>query len=101
MLAGLEAHTEARTRTGLPLLSSIPVLGYLFGSDSNREEQTQNVLFIVPTVVDVVRADARGRIGEAMRVFEEYDGDLDGVNLRGPAHDPRRAGARARRRGAR
>ena len=83
MLAGLEAQTEAGGKTGLPLLSQIPVLGYLFGTHSNREEKTQNVLFIVPTVVDVVQADARGRIGEALRLFEKYNGDLDGVDLNG------------------
>ena len=102
MLAGLDAHTEASTRTGLPLLSQIPVLGYLFGTDGNREEQTQNVLFIVPTVVDVVQSDARGRIGEALRVFEEYDGDIEEVDFIGQPARPRpRARASARRRSSR
>jgi hypothetical protein len=81
MLAGLNAHTEARTDTGLPLLSQIPVFGYLFGTHGNREEQTRNVLFIVPTVVDVVRTDARAHIVEALKVFEEYDGDLENIDL--------------------
>jgi pilus assembly protein CpaC len=99
MLAGLTAHTEAGGKTGLPLLSQIPVLGYLFGSHANREEKTQNVLFIVPTVVDVVQADARTRIGEAMDVFEQYDGDLDDVDLNGepPAGSARRPRRRGRR----
>jgi pilus assembly protein CpaC len=100
MLAGLNAHSEARTRTGLPLLSAIPVLGYLFGTDGNREEETQNVLFIVPTVVDVVEADAQRRISEAMQVFETYDGDLQGVDLAGPATRPKPR-MRARRRSRR
>jgi pilus assembly protein CpaC len=100
MLAGLNAHGEASTRTGLPLLSAIPVLGYLFGSDGNREEETQNVLFIVPTVVDVVQADAQRRIAEALRVFEAYDGDLDGIELMGPAIQPKPR-MRARRRSRR
>jgi pilus assembly protein CpaC len=98
MLAGLDAHTEASTRTGLPLLSQIPVLGYLFGSDGNREQQTQNVLFIVPTVVDVVETDARGRISEALRLFDSYDGDLDEVDLAGVPAERRVRGRRKGRR---
>ena len=98
MLAGLNAHTEASTRTGLPLLSAIPVLGYLFGTDGNREEQTQNVLFIVPTVVDVVQSDARTRISEALQIFEQFDGDLDEIDLQGEPPVQRR---RVRRRSSR
>jgi Flp pilus assembly secretin CpaC len=94
MLAGLNAHSEGKSDAGLPLLSQIPVLGYFFGTHGNREEKTQNVLFIVPTVVDVVQADARGRIAEALKVFERYDGDLDGINLSG---SPGAEAPRARR----
>ncbi|HEU5055658.1 MAG TPA: pilus assembly protein N-terminal domain-containing protein [Kofleriaceae bacterium] len=98
MLAGLNAHTEARTDTGLPLLSQIPVFGYLFGTHGNREEQTRNVLFIVPTVVDVVRADARAHIVDALRIFEEYDGDLEGIDLlQAPKDRGRKRKRKARR----
>jgi pilus assembly protein CpaC len=83
MLAGLNSHTETGGRTGLPLLSQIPVFGYLFGTRGNREEQIQNVLFIVPTVVDVVESDARARITEALGVFEQFDGDIAGIDLPG------------------
>jgi pilus assembly protein CpaC len=81
MLAGLTAHTESKTDAGLPLLSQIPVLGYLFGTRNNREEQVKNVLFIVPTVVDMVQANARGRITEALRVYERYGGGIDEVDF--------------------
>ena len=98
MLAGLNAHTEARTDTGLPLLSQIPVFGYLFGTHGNREEQTRNVLFIVPTVVDVVRADARAHIVDALRIFEEYDGDLEDIDLmQAPKDRGRKRKRKARR----
>lgn len=107
MLAGLNAHTDAATKTGLPLLSQIPVLGWLFGSHGNREEETKNVLFIVPTVVDVVRPSARRQIDEALELFEQYDGDLDGVDFIGtPAPEAERRSSdrdsrRNRRRGDR
>jgi pilus assembly protein CpaC len=98
MLAGLNAHTETRTDTGLPLLSQIPVFGYFFGTHGNREEQTRNVLFIVPTVVDVVRSDARAHIVEALRIFEEYSGNLEGIDLmQAPRERSRRKKRKARR----
>ena len=84
MLAGLNAHTETAGKSGLPILSQIPVLGYLFGSHTDREEQTQNVLFIVPTVVDMVESDARGRISDALKVFDDYDGHIDQVHFLKP-----------------
>lgn len=83
MLAGLDAHTETGSRSGLPAFSQIPVFGVLFGTHGRREERTQNVLFIVPNVVDVVESDARGRINDALKLFEQYDGDLDEVDLVG------------------
>jgi type II secretory pathway component GspD/PulD (secretin) len=76
MLAGLNSHSENYAASGLPLLSQIPVLGALFGSRTARDERRKVVLFIVPSVVDVVSAKARDRIGEALKIYSSYDGDL-------------------------
>jgi pilus assembly protein CpaC len=81
VLAGLTARNEARSQTGLPLASRIPIIGVLFGSNSSRSQETENLIFIVPTVVDAVSQQARARIREAMVVYAEYDGDLDEVRL--------------------
>lgn len=80
-LAGVVSESEAVSQTGLPGLSQIPVLGVLFGSNVNRSERTRNVVFIVPTIVDTVSDPARQQIREALRVFEEFDGDTDEVTL--------------------
>ncbi|RMH36664.1 MAG: hypothetical protein D6689_22040 [Deltaproteobacteria bacterium] len=74
VLAGLRSQSEAATREGLPVLSQIPVIGALFGRHGKRTEQVQNVLFIVPSVVDVVKMDARRRIGEALATYRAFDG---------------------------
>jgi hypothetical protein len=84
VLAGLFAKQKGRGRTGLPVLSQIPVIGALFGSHSGREQDIQNVIFIVPSVVDIVGDRARARIGEALSQYGEYDGDMDGVELLPP-----------------
>ena len=81
LLAGLIAESTASSQTGLPGLSQIPILGILFGSNSRQQQATQNVLFIVPTVVDVVPSAARSRIQDALEVYWEYSGGLDELQL--------------------
>lgn len=77
VLGGLSASSEIHTRSGLPLLSQIPLLGVLFGSDRVTRQETENVVFIVPSVVDAVHADARQYIREALDAYRSYDGDRD------------------------
>ena len=89
VLAGLTARSQARTRSGLPLLSDIPILGILFGSTTNRRQDSQNVIFIVPTVVDAVSVVARERVQEALEAYEKYEGDLEDVRLVEEATFPR------------
>lgn len=91
MLAGLSGRTEGKSKTGLPLLSQIPILGVLFGTHNKRSEATQNVLFIIPTVVDPVSMRGRERISEALRVFNSYEGDLESVDLIGPPPKARKS----------
>jgi pilus assembly protein CpaC len=93
VLAGLSAHTEASSRSGLPLLAQIPLLGALFGSTEHRTERSENAIFIVPTVVDAVSLDARERVRDALELFREYEGEIDGrlLRRRGP---PARRGTR-------
>jgi pilus assembly protein CpaC len=79
VLAGLSSHRATRQRSGIPVLSAIPVLGALFGSHGATEQASENAIIIVPTVVEVVSPEARDRIREALRAFEAFDGDLGAV----------------------
>ncbi len=81
VLGGLIARTESRTRAGLPGLSQIPVLGALFGVHSRRYEETEALVFIVPSVVDGVSLAQRNRIEEAIRVYEEFRGGVDETEI--------------------
>lgn len=92
VLAGLTASSETESRRGLPGLSQIPILGMLFGTHHSRSEQTENLIFIVPSVVDAVSSDTRDRLREAVRVFHAYDGDLEDEGL--PVLDTLREGER-------
>jgi pilus assembly protein CpaC len=92
MLAGITLDTENETRAGLPGLSQIPIFGALFGTHSGTSDQTRNVLFIVPTVVDVVSQQSRDRIGETLQIWEDYTGGASDVELFEPIHGNRAGG---------
>lgn len=79
MLAGLLARDEARGSGGLPLLSNIPVLGYLFGVHDHSRERTENVLLIVPSVVEAVAPARRARVRDALDAYGRFHGDFVGA----------------------
>ncbi|MHA0043379.1 secretin N-terminal domain-containing protein [Deinococcus sp. PEB2-63] len=51
LLSGLLATKETTTNAGVPFLSSIPVVGALFGSQSTNKQQTQLLVVITGTIV--------------------------------------------------
>ncbi len=77
ILAGLSSKSEVHTRSGLPGLSQIPLLGLLFGSERSTSQDLENIVMIVPSVVDATSEDAQRRIKEALQLFEEYDGNIE------------------------
>jgi pilus assembly protein CpaC len=83
-LAGLTAQSEGASKTGLPWLSQIPILGALFGLHASREERSDNLIFIVPSVVDAVALDARAHVRSALAAARAYEGQLDGKLLAPP-----------------
>jgi pilus assembly protein CpaC len=75
VLAGLSSASKQKTRSGLPFLSQIPVLGYLFGSERMNEQEVENVVFIVPTVVDATTRRDRKSVNSALEAYMKYSGD--------------------------
>jgi pilus assembly protein CpaC len=76
MLSGFKEATETMNATGIPGLMRIPILGYLFKSESETEEETENVLFITPTVIEHTSADNQQRIEDALKRYEKYGGHV-------------------------
>jgi pilus assembly protein CpaC len=76
MLSGFKEATETMNATGIPGLMRIPILGYLFRSESETEEETENVLFITPTVIEHTSADNQQRIEDALKRYEKYGGHV-------------------------
>lgn len=77
VLGGLTAKSQRSSKAGLPILSQIPLLGVLFGSHAHAESETENVVLIVPSVVDAVSMQDRERLNNALKRYSDYSGNLD------------------------
>lgn len=80
ILSGIRSSNRQHSVSGLPLLSQIPVLGILFGSHSNGEQETENAMFVIPSVVETVPKSSLDLIKNATNQFKDYSGDIDSVN---------------------
>ncbi len=52
VLGGLIVGREGQEDAGIPILSSIPLVGRLFSSKKNTEDRTELMVFIQPTVIN-------------------------------------------------
>jgi len=51
IIGGLIRDDVSRARAGIPLLSKIPVLGWLFGNTSDTEQRTELIILLTPRVI--------------------------------------------------
>jgi general secretion pathway protein D len=51
-LGGLISEQSSKTRTGVPYLNRIPIIGNLFGSTSNSTVRSETIVMITPTVIE-------------------------------------------------
>ena len=51
VLGGLQKDSNTKTRNGMPLVSEIPVIGLLFGSNSHDKSRDEIVFFIQPRIL--------------------------------------------------
>ncbi len=59
LIGGLINEERSQVRTGIPLLSKIPILGYLFGATTDEVKKRELIILITPRVVGEPE-DARG-----------------------------------------
>lgn len=51
-LGGLISEQDSRGRSGVPFLSRVPVVGYLFGSKTKAVTRSETLVMITPTVIE-------------------------------------------------
>lgn len=73
VIGGLIRDDLVKTVSRVPILSSIPILGNLFRSESNRSEKTNLLIFLTPHIIantQDIREVSRGKVKE-MELFPE------------------------------
>jgi general secretion pathway protein D len=63
VIGGLADRQVEQTRSGIPILSSIPGIGVLFGSTRNNDAQNELYLFLTPHIVSTDEDAAKLRQG--------------------------------------
>jgi len=51
VLGGIYQQTERSTTDKVPLLGDVPILGYLFRSNTRTNDKTELLVFITPKIV--------------------------------------------------
>lgn len=59
IISGLFSEERERTRTGIPILMDIPILGALFGSSSWTTNETELLILVTPTIVNPMAPPSR------------------------------------------
>ena len=72
IMGGLILDGDQNSSAGLPLVSRMPILGGLFGSQTLKKNRTELVLFVTPRVVDN-EFDVRGAVDDLRRRMERLD----------------------------
>lgn len=60
VIAGLIKQSRSKSRSGVPFLSEIPVLGLLFRSDGESDRNNQLMIFVTPKIMEgTVKAEGK------------------------------------------
>jgi general secretion pathway protein D len=82
IIGGIISENKRKDRVGIPFLSEIPVLGYLFGSTTDSTERRELILMVTPHVVathdeaDLLTREYESRIKAVKRKIEEMQKKL-------------------------
>lgn len=90
VLSGIRSRAQRHSISGLPFLSEIPLLGLLFGSHGDAQEEVEGAIFVVPSVIESIPKGAQEVLNDALQDYQEYGGDLGDVNAweKNPATAP-------------
>ncbi len=80
LLGGLDAESESSTKSGLPLLSRIPIIGFFFGTTNHQESREEGLIIITPSIIDNVDRQGKRLLEEALKKFETFEGDFGAPN---------------------
>ena len=56
VIGGVYTNKTSKTTRGVPILSKIPILGWLFKSEESRVERSELLIFLTPRIMNKVRS---------------------------------------------
>lgn len=77
VLGGLITESKKQGRSGIPFLSKIPILGYLFGTTTDTYNKTELLVMVTPHVIsnqdeaDVITKDFQNRVKTVKKNIEK------------------------------
>jgi type II secretory pathway component GspD/PulD (secretin) len=77
VIGGILMDMSTKTENGIPGISKIPGLGYLFKSKNNSNQRTNLIVIVSPTIIPADNR-RRDRLGESERDILEGSSDLPG-----------------------
>ncbi|MCC6345852.1 MAG: hypothetical protein IT388_01545 [Nitrospirales bacterium] len=75
VIGGLISENASKGRSGIPLLSRVPLLGHLFGSSTNDNSRTELIILLTPRVVRN-QSDAANVTSQYMQLFKDISKEL-------------------------
>lgn len=70
MLAGVRSNSVGHTTSGIPWLNRIPIIGYLFGSESKDAEGVYGVIYITPSLIEQSTPQMQQFIDQALKYYQ-------------------------------
>jgi type IV pilus assembly protein PilQ len=73
VISGLSKQTKSETETGWPGLKDVPVLGWLFKTESKSDTMEEILIFITPHILQVTdsKMNAGASVGESTIIKTE------------------------------
>jgi general secretion pathway protein D len=76
VMGGLIGELKSNSSEGLPLLSRIPIIGGLFGTQELKNRRNELVMFITPRLVEN-EVDLKSVVDDLRRRMENIDDSFD------------------------
>lgn len=74
IISGIHTQSESKTVEGLPILKDIPIIGVLFGTHGQDQEEVEGAVFIIPSVVEPSNRPAIEMVNETLTKYEDWSG---------------------------
>ena len=87
VLAGFISKDQAENTYEVPWLGQLPVLGALFSSKRQQQNDTELAIFVTPILVDAEHEGIQQRVQRAQHIAQQFEAPVLNVELASPTVD--------------